>query len=148
MEGIIFAIIMLVIGMITKGKNTEDTDGKTKPFMSKPLDQKSARRIEDYAKEVFQEVQKQRSPNRESSRQSLPMSPPVERTQPAMSEINPTKVVEDTSRKSTGRLSVHQKTKTVRNQKIAAPSLLPKTGHEVIQAIVFSEILAPPKSKR
>ena len=148
MEGIIFAIIMLVIGMITKSKNTEDTDGKTKPFMSKPLDQKSARRIEDYAKEVFQEVQKQRSPNRESSRQSLPMSPPVERTNTTMSEINPTKVVEDTSRKSTGRLSVHQKTKTVRNQKIAAPSLLPKTGHEVIQAIVFSEILAPPKSKR
>jgi len=148
LEGIIFAIIMLVIGMITKGKNTEDTDGKTKPFMSKPLDQKSARRIEDYAKEVFQEVQKQRSPNRESSRQSIPMSPPVERTNPTMSEINPTKVVEDSSRKSTGRLSVHQKTKPVRNQKIAAPSLLPKTGHEVIQAIVFSEILAPPKSKR
>ena len=148
MEGIIFAIIMLVIGMITKGKNTEDTDGKTKPFMSKPLDQKSARRIEDYAKEVFQEVQNQKSPKRESSRQSVPMSQPVERTTPMMSEIHPTKMVEDTSRKSTGRLSVHQKTKTVRNQKVAAPSLLPTTGHEVIQAIVFSEILAPPKSKR
>ncbi|MET0786046.1 MAG: hypothetical protein ABWY25_05020, partial [Paenisporosarcina sp.] len=79
MEGIIFAIIMLVIGMITKGKNTEDTDGKTKPFMSKPLDQKSARRIEDYAREVFKEVQNQRSPKTETSRQNQPMSQSIER---------------------------------------------------------------------
>ena len=130
--------------MITKSKKADHTDGKTKPFMSKPLDQKSARRIDDYAKEVFKEVQTQRSPNYENSRQGQWN----ERPNPKSSETILTRVEQETSRRSTGRLSVHQKTNKVHNQKVAAPSLLPKTGHEMIQAIVYSEILAPPKSKR
>jgi hypothetical protein len=148
LEGIIFAIIMLVIGMISKGKNTEETDGKTKPFMSKPLNQKPAKRIEDYAKEVFKEVQNQRSPRPESNRQTKSMSQTIDRAKPITTEIQHAKRLEDKPRKSTGRLSVHQKTDPVRNTKKAAPSLVPRTGHELIQAIVFSEILAPPKSKR
>lgn len=53
MEVIILAIITMIISAFSKRKSAGDTDGKSKPFMSKPLDQQSMKKIEDYAKEVY-----------------------------------------------------------------------------------------------
>lgn len=141
MEVIILAIITLIISAFSKRKNAGDADGKSKPFMSKPLDQQSMKKIEDYAKEVYGKVQKQASDHTRGSALKERITEKV---------INPRAEIAKAEKpqQRSGRLSVHQPTASLRNVKQSTPSLLPRTGNEVIQAIVFSEILGPPKSKR
>ena len=142
MELIILAVIGLIFNLVTKGKGG---DNKSKPFMERPLNQQPKKRIEDYAKEVYKDVQKQIA-----EKQTIPRGKAVgtssERKLEKMARAEISKVEE--APKRTGRLSVHNPTAEVREKKASTPSLLPKTGNDLIQAIVFSEILAPPKSKR
>ena len=142
MELIILAVIGLIFNLVTKGKGG---DNKSKPFMERPLNQQPKKRIEDYAKEVYQDVQKQIAEKQTNPRGKV-VDTTSERKLEKMARAEISKVEE--APKRSGRLSVHNPTAVVREKKASTHSLLPKTGNDLIQAIVFSEILAPPKSKR
>jgi hypothetical protein len=143
-EVIILAIITMIISAFTKRKNAGDADGKSKPFMSKPLDQQSMKKIEDYAKEVYGKVQKASDNTRGRALKEQVKDLKTDKVLNPRVEIAKAEQPQQRS----GRLSVHQPTATLRNKKQSVPSLIPRTGNEVIQAIVFSEILGPPKSRR
>lgn len=149
MEIIILGIIAFIFNLITKGKNPNNN--KNKPFMEKPLNQPK-KKLEDYAREVYTDVQKQFSPVEEHTRgdrtEHRNERKPDKINNPS-AEIGSAEIGRgEQSPKRPGRLSVHQTTASVAKKKVEKPTFIPKTGNELIQAIVFSEILAPPKSKR
>jgi hypothetical protein len=147
-EVIILAIITMIISAFSKKKNAGDGDGKSKPFMAKPLDQQSKKRMEDYAKEVFGDVQKQFSGRMQEPQAKPETNNRVKHVQDSdtstRKQVN--EIQQATSRP--GRLSVHQPVGERKQKPIEKKSLVPSTKNELVQAIIFSEILAPPKSKR
>ena len=148
MEVLIFGLIAFIISAISKRNTPADGGGKTKPFMQKPVDQRSIKKIEDYAKEVFGDVQKQMA-EKQSRTQTVPDV--KKRNEPVRTVISPVKEqVNDVQRSANrpGRLSAHNATPLKRVTTPNPSSLVPKTENELLQAIIFSEILAPPKSKR
>lgn len=148
MEVLIFGLIAFIISAISKRNTPADGGGKTKPFMQKPVDQRSMKKIEDYAKEVFGDVQKQMG-EKQSRTQVAPevkkRSEPVRTFSPVKGQVND---VQQRSANRPGRLSAHNATPLKRVTTPTPSSLVPKTENEILQAIIFSEILAPPKSKR
>ena len=155
MEIIILAIVAIIFNLITKGKNPP-TNNKNKPFMEKPLNQPK-KKLEDYAREVYTDVQKQFSPVEEHTRgdraghrnERQPDKINKPRSEIGSAEIGSSEIGRGVpSPKRPGRLSVHQTTASVVEKKAEKTTLIPTTSNELIQAIVFSEILAPPKSKR
>jgi len=147
-EVIILAIITMIISAFSKKKNAGDGDGKSKPFMAKPLDPQSIKKMEDYAKEVFGDVQKQFSERQPRTQMKPVIKKQVERVQetvtPSRKQVN--EIQQATTRP--GRLSAHQPAGVRKPKPIEKKSLVPSTKNELVQAIIFSEILAPPKSKR
>ena len=145
MEAIIFAIITLIISAFAKRKNANDEDGKTKPFMAKPLDQQPMRKIEDYAKEIVGDVQKQFT-----ERQAQPKPKPAHTVRKQAETIMlANEAVKETIKapQSSGRLSAHQPTmKRLKTEDDI--TIVPATEKDLLQAIIFSEILSPPKSRR
>ena len=149
MEVLIFGLIAFIISAISKRNAPADGGGKTKPFMQKPVDQRSMKKIEDYAKEVFGDVQKQMGEKQSRTQ----VAPEVKkRSEPVRTVISQVKEqVNDVQQRSAnrpGRLSAHNATPLKRVTTPTPSSLVPKTENEILQAIIFSEILAPPKSKR
>lgn len=148
MEVLIFGLIAFIISAISKRNTPADGGGKTKPFMQKPVDQRSMKKIEDYAKEVFGDVQKQMT-GKQSRTQEVPEV--KKRSEQVRTKISPAQEQVKDIQKSPnrpGRLSTHNATSTKRLATPDPSTLVPKTENELLQAIVFSEILAPPKSKR
>lgn len=148
MEVIILAIITMIISAFSKKKNAADGNGKSKPFMAKPLDQQSNKRMEDYAKEVFGDVQKQFSGRSQHPQAKPETNNRVKHVQD--SDMSTRKQVNEIQQATSrpGRLSVHQPVGARKPKPIDKKSLVPSTKNELVQAIIFSEILAPPKSKR
>jgi len=146
-EVIIIAIITMIISAFSKKKNADDGNGKSKPFVSKPLDSQPLKRIEDYAKEVYVDV-KERTTERQS-RQTPPPSELKSQVKQVEETILPSRVLKkENNFDRPGRLSVHQPVNRIKEKQIDKNSLVPNTKKELVQAIIFSEILAPPKSKR
>lgn len=153
MEIIILMVIAFIFNLITKGKNPNNN--KNKPFMEKPLNQPK-KKMEDYAREVYTDVQKQFSPienhtrgeKREHRNERKPDKINNPRAEIGSAEIGSVEIGRAEKRQRPGRLSVHQTNASVAEKKAVTPTFIPQTGNELIQAIVFSEILAPPKSKR
>jgi len=153
-EIIILAIVAIIFNLITKGKNPNNN--KNKPFMEKPLNQPK-KKLEDYAREAYTDVQKQFSPIEEPTRgdrtghrnERKPDKINRPRAEIGSAEIGSAEIGRgEHSPKRPGRLSVHKATVSEAKKKVEKPTLIPNTRNELIQAIVFSEILAPPKSKR
>ncbi|MBE3102971.1 MAG: hypothetical protein IMZ40_01920 [Bacilli bacterium] len=151
MEVIIFAIVAFIISAITKRKKADEGARTAKPVMSRPRDQQqSTTKIEDYAKQVYEDMQKQVT-GRESRTQSTPVKKtqmkPVQSTLLSPKEQLKKEEKQRPSRRS-GRLSTHHSVHSVRKKSTNPSSLVPTTKNDMLQAIVFSEILSPPKSKR
>lgn len=145
MEVIIFAIVVFIISSITKRKKPNDGGGTSKPFMQEPLDQRSTTKIEDYAREVYADMQKQMS-DRQPSTQSKPdIQNQMDQGQPA---LVPPKPLNKQQPRRPGRLSAHQTVDSVQMKSVDPYTLVPTKKSDMLQAIVFSEILSPPKSKR
>jgi hypothetical protein len=145
-EVIIFAIIAFIISAISKRKNPNDGGDKTKPFMPNQPNQRPAKKLEDYAKEIYGDVQKQIS-----DRQTRTQSKPDVISQMEQVKALPSKQKlkdEQRAARRPGRLSTHQSSDVVRISSTDQDSLVPSTQNQLRQAIIFSEILAPPKSKR
>jgi len=144
MEVIIFAVIVFIISSITKRKNPKPGGGTPEPSMSKPVDQRSTTKIEDYAREVYADMQRQLSDNEPSTQSKPDVEYQVEKRQTAPSK--PLEVQRATRRP--GRLSTHQTVAPVSVKSADPYFLVPTKKSDMLQAIVFSEILSPPKSKR
>lgn len=142
MEVIIIAIIGFIISAISKRKNPDDGGGKTKPFLPNQTNQRSTKKLEDFAKEIYGDVQKQIS-----ERQA-----PRTNTKPdviSQMELSDQPMTDDQrAARRPGRLSAHQSDDFVRSKSTDPINLVPTTEDQLRQAIIFSEILAPPKSKR
>ena len=147
MEVIILAIITMVISAFSKRKSAGDANDKSKPFMSKPLNQKPMKKIEDYAKEVYGDVQKEISDRQTRSKPRPELKTQVKQVQKTLTPTKEQEIKVETPSRP-GRLSLHQTTQVKQAQPIEKSSLVPSTEKELIQAIIFSEILASPKSKR
>ncbi|EPD54387.1 hypothetical protein HMPREF1210_00373 [Paenisporosarcina sp. HGH0030] len=148
MEPIIFAIIAFIISAIFKRKNARDDGGKTKPFLPQSSNQQSMKKLEDYAKEIYGDVQKQIS---ERQIQTAPKPEVIQQMKHVNETVLPVKEKEKTAPTSAARprrLSLHQSKEVIRTTSSDSISLVPSSEKELLQAIVFSEILAPPKSKR
>jgi hypothetical protein len=145
-EVIIFAIIAFIISAISKRKNPNAGDGKTKPFMPGQQNQQQMKKLEDYAKEIYGDVQKQISDRQSQSRAKPDVINQMEQVK-ALPSKQQSKDEQRSSRRP-GRLSTHQSAETVDKKSTELSSLVPTTQNQLRQAIIFSEILAPPKSKR
>jgi hypothetical protein len=146
-EVIIIAIIGFIISAISKRKNPDDGGGKTKPFLPNQTNQRSTKKLEDFAKEIYGDVQKQIS-ERQAPRTNT--KPDVISQMEQVNNLPSDQQMNDDQRvaRRPGRLSAHQSADFVRSKSTDPINLVPTTEDQLRQAIIFSEILAPPKSKR
>ncbi|MDI2588163.1 hypothetical protein OR571_13815 [Psychrobacillus sp. NEAU-3TGS] len=141
-------IIFIIIGIISAlfGKKKPEPKNAPKPVkkysQQKPFVENPFKNLGELAKEFKQEQQAkiERRPTDSKPEPVKPMT--VEKVQREVSR-------DQGAQRSSGRLSVHQGNRPVVNTaKPVMASVLPETKDELIRAIVLSEILAPPKSKR
>ncbi|GGA32489.1 hypothetical protein [Psychrobacillus lasiicapitis] len=147
MEGIILLIVSLLISTIFGKKKQNQNPTKVpkqgnkgpeiKPFVENPF-----KNLGELAKE-FKQEQQAKIERRPTVPKQEPIQPvTVEKVQREVSR-------EQGAQRSSGRLSVHQGNRpVVPTAKPVVASVLPETKDELVRAIILSEILAPPKSKR
>lgn len=160
MEGLIIPLIIIILSSLF-GRKKQDENPAPKPAprniqtapQQKPVAQNPFKSLGDLAKEFQQEQQQQqaRPERKQTSRKQAP------RKQVVQAEVLPP-VIQNTGReagrdqgvpRSSGRLSVHQVIPTTNvTKKTLVHNIMPDTKEELMRAIVLSEILAPPKSKR
>lgn len=160
MEQIIIFIIMGLIAVFFKNKSDQDKKEPRKPFSSPTKNGQTSKRLEDYSKEIFgdfRETENKRSEQRQSTTTPVfetietykSLEPKRKREQRKIEEISieVKEVPAVPNQSKTGRFSTHNKgnapIRKVRNEQ-----LLPQDESELLRAIVFSEIIGPPKSKR
>lgn len=159
MEAIIIAIIIgIITSIFNKGKTeTEKKPSKQMPPFSNqpaPRQQKEVRpaqqqnrpkTLEDFANEVFGQLNEKAKP----VEQKVETVPPIQVEKPIQRQMQP--VVEQTSySQSTNSNRVLTERPIVQKLKQQSDSLqvVPSNKRELMQAIVMSEILGPPKAKR
>ncbi len=144
MEVIILAIIGFIFSAISKRKQPNRSGETTKPFMPNQQNQQSRKKIEDYAKEIYNDMQRQYTGDQSNIEHEVPAEK-VQEKHVSSKEISRG---EPKPSRRPGRLKTHQTTEKVEEKSTTSASLVPSTENELIQAIIFSEIMAPPKSKR
>jgi len=141
-------IIFIIIGIISSllGKKKPEQKNAPKPVKKvspqKPFAENPFKNLGELAKEFKQEQQAELE-----RRTTVPKPEPV---RPVKAEKVQREVNRDQGTpRSSGRLSVHQGNKpALPATKPMVASVLPETKDDLVRAIVLSEILAPPKSKR
>ena len=142
MEGLIPIIIIALMSFLFKGKKKTDKSTVDIPVKSTPMrktvSENPFKNLGDFAKQFTGEQQEMKT------------KPPVVKELPLKVEKNERELKRDQgSARSTGRLSAHQQkvpVNQVSTQEVS--SLIPSTQDDFIKGIIFSEVLAPPKSKR
>lgn len=150
MEGLILPLIIIILTSLFGRKKQEEKPASkpTQPNIQrapqqKPVAQNPFKSLGDLAKEFQQEQQ--------TKMERKPLSVPKEIRVDAPPVIE--KVGREVGRdqgvpRSTGRLSVHQVSQRNAAKNSVVQNIMPDTKEELMRAIVLSEILAPPKSKR
>ncbi|MFJ8063051.1 hypothetical protein ACIQYS_00255 [Psychrobacillus sp. NPDC096426] len=141
-------IIFIIIGIISAmfGKKKQDQKNVPKPVKKvssqKPFADNPFKNLGELAKEFKQEQQAELERRIPVMKKEPVVIVPVENVQ---REVNRDQGVP----RSSGRLSVHQGNRAIVNAtKPMMASVLPETKDDLVRAIILSEILAPPKSKR
>lgn len=154
MESIILVVISLIVSaFFKKGKDGKQQTTKrvqeVKPFTEKPFNG-----LEDLAKAFFEEKKEGMDRKPPVVKKAPVVTQKVERKSERTVERHSKEIVErDIKRdqgvpRSSGRLSVYQAEKPRQAVEPVLNSILPDTKEELMRAIVLSEILALPKSKR
>lgn len=134
-------IVFIIIGVLSSllGKKKP---GKEKPKQNRPtttVTENPFKNLGDFAKDFM-----------EDQRRQMENQPPV--IQPAALPIEKEEVQQVREPKKVtprpGRLSVHNEQKKVKVQVEKDSSFIPTSKEDLLRAVVFSEILAPPKSRR
>lgn len=163
MEGIIIMIIMFVLSsLFSKGK-AEDKKKQTKPMP--PFSNQSAPRpreevrpsrvetrqpktLEDFANEIFGQLNDKRN-----QQEPAPVAPPA-KMEAALPKVEPVRqIVERSSEvvkepKRDRSLQERPIVQMIRQQEANQLKVVPTTQKELMQAIVMTEIIGPPKAKR
>lgn len=145
MEGIIIPIIILVLSALF-GKTKKEQKSSPKPVSrtpeQKPFVENPFKNLGDLAKE-FKQLQQDELKRRIPVLKEEPVVPAV--VEKVQREVSRDQGVPRTS----GRLSIHQgKKSALHDHTHVVKGILPDTKEELARAIILSEILAPPKSKR
>ena len=159
MEGLIIAIILgIITSLFNRGKK-EETKKPTKPMQMPPFSNQPAPRqqkevrpvqqqnprksLEDFANEVFGQLNEKSKP----VVQKVETVPPVQVEKPRQRQP----VVEQTTRSqstNTNRSLAERPIVQKLKQQSEALQVVPSNQRELMQAIVMSEILGPPKAKQ
>lgn len=171
MEGLIFALVIMALGAFFSGKKKDATE--TADQARRNLDsagqrgQRTFKKVEDYAKEVYGDLQTQMKENPQRSKQMVEKAekvadrlPSKERERAKGAAVRGKQAVDNLPRReparsprqppySAGRLSAHQEIGAPRiGQEKQAEDAFSLQPEELKKAIVLAEILLPPKSKR
>jgi len=135
---------LIVLGLISMlfnklGNRQEETPPRQQPV--RPNQQPNRpKRLEDYAKDLFEEFQEPQRRNPEPNRPVETRIPP--RIEPKKAPVQEKVQVDVES-------SRRQPIRRAASKKMEQPSsVLPSTQQELLQAFIFSEVIGPPKSKR
>ena len=156
MEGLIIAIVLGIISSLFNKSKKDKKPTQMPPFSNqpaprqqkevRPAQQQTPRKsLEDFANEVFGQLNEKSKP----VVQKVETVPPIQVEKPI--ERPTQQVVEQTSRsQSTNANRVLTERPIVQKLKTQSEALqvVPSNQRELMQAIVMSEILGPPKSKQ
>ncbi|WP_427137057.1 hypothetical protein [Psychrobacillus psychrodurans] len=142
MEAFIPIIIAAIFSLFFKNNKESDKKSVEKPVNSTPMrktvSENPFKELGDFAKQFTSERQ-----------QEMKTKPPIVKEVPVKVEKMEREVKRDQGvARSSGRLSTHQKNVSVTIPTPVVDSLIPSSQDDLIKGIIFSEILAPPKSKR
>ncbi|MEK3981155.1 hypothetical protein MKY37_19270 [Psychrobacillus sp. FSL K6-2836] len=141
MEAFIPIIIAAIFSLFFK--NNKESDKKTveKPVNSKPMrktiSENPFKELGDFAKQFTSERQ-----------QEMKTKSPIVKEVPVVKKMEREVKRDQGVARSSGRLSTHQNNIPVTVSTPVVDSIIPSSQDELIKGIIFSEILAPPKSKR
>ncbi len=146
MEGLIMVLVMMAIGALFNNKKKDETE---KPANKRrdpaARGQGTLKRVEEYAREKYSELQTQMAEHPEQKKMVM------ERVDQAKAKL-PQRDIQQAKKAvaSTGRLSVHKSPEELQEQvqNDHLSELFPLGAEDLQKAIVLSEILLPPKSKR
>lgn len=157
MEGLIIAVILgIITSLFNKGKK-EDNKKPTKqmpPFSSQPAprqkpevrparSQNRPKTLEDFASEVFGQLNEKSKPEVETP---APIKVDIPRREVSREGFENKPLFEKTP--STRQLKERPIVQMIKQQEEQSLHVVPSTQRELMQAIVMSEILGPPKAKR
>jgi hypothetical protein len=142
LEAFIPLIIAAIFSLFFKNNKESDKKSVEKPVNSTPMrktvSENPFKELGDFAKQFTSERQ-----------QEMKTKPPIIKEVPVKVEKMEREVKRDQGvARSSGRLSAHQKNVPVTIPTPVVDSLIPSSQDDLIKGIIFSEILAPPKSKR
>ncbi|MCP2034987.1 hypothetical protein L1279_001974 [Planomicrobium sp. HSC-17F08] len=145
MEALIFGLIVMAIGAFFNNKKGEgDNDApQQRRTPARETGQRTLKRAEDYAKEIYGDLQTQMKQQPERTQQVKRAAEkaaerlPVQKTQRQAKEMA-----------SPGRLSAHNPVPLSTKNETGREDLLPLDAEDVQRGIILAEILMPPKSKR
>lgn len=141
MEAFIPIIIALLFSVFFNKKKEPDKKTVEKPVNSTPsrktVSENPFKELGDFAKQFTNERQQEKK-----------TKPPVVREVPVVEKMEREVKRNQGVARTSGRLSTHQESAPLRPETTPVNSILPSSEDELIRAIIFSEILAPPKSKR
>ncbi|TSI03320.1 hypothetical protein [Lysinibacillus sp. BW-2-10] len=156
MEGIIIMIIALIFSALFKGNKNAKNQKPMPPFNSKPQQTFETQRelpkrrtLEDFASEIFEQLNEKANPT--TSQPEVKKEVPkiaVERVEKPMAAPTARKSL-DTNR--TSDRNVINTARSVKKDPITSNeigSYVPTTRDALVQAIITSEILGPPKAKQ
>ncbi|MDN7245799.1 hypothetical protein [Planococcus shenhongbingii] len=145
MEALIFGLIVMAIGAFfnnKKGAGDSDAPAKRK-VPGREAGQRTFKRAEDYAKEIYGELQTQMNDHPERAQQ-------VKHAVEKAAEKAPVKKAQKQAKEmmSPGRLSAHNPQPLAKEKESGSEELLPLDANDVQRGIILAEILSPPKSRR
>ena len=164
MEALIFGLVIMAISAFfnkNKKDSADDVPKRPVPTRSSTGDdrrsgQKTFKRVEDYAKEIYGELQKQQTQRPERTQQvkkqveevvnRTPLREARQEVQRRVSSREVQDEIED--RITTGGLRSVRNQPSVAQKEKDADDFLPLTDEDVRRGIIMAEILMPPKSKR
>lgn len=156
MEGLIIMIIVFIVSsFFNKGKEQQKKESKQMPpFSSQPAPRKQEvqpkqatnrpKTLEDFANEVFGQLNEKAQP----ILQKIEPQPPTPVEQPVMEPVQP--VVNRRPENSTEARSSKERPIVAMAKQEAAQAfqVVPSNQRDLMQAIVMTEVLGPPKAKR
>ena len=161
METIIIGLVIFVISSLLKG-NKKQEQKPMPPFNQQPhtktmevpnqqSEDKRPRSLEDFAKEVFQQLNEKTQPMMEKVPSQTSMEQTVPKVKETSEEVVVSKAVVSTrpsfnESRMSNRASGSIGQDPIKNKEIG--SIIPKSRTALVQAIITSEILAKPVSKR
>ena len=147
MEGLIMALVIMAIGAFFNNKKPDGASETPDNRRRAPATtgQRTLRRVEDYAREKYGELQTQMKEHPEQAKKVM------DKVDQAKSRL-PQREIQQAMKPlaSTGRLSAHKAPEEVRDmrKKEELSDIFPLEAEDLQKAIIYSEILLPPKSKR